>query len=385
VTTTQQPDTGLEALDQYLSQRNLRGQWHDAARLIQATDGPASAGIPFLWKRDDVQAALTEMCASASGDKARRHFTFVNPALEVLGTSHTLAMGMQITEPGEIATAHRHSINALRFVVDGAAQLYTVVDGEKLAMENGDLIITPAYSWHDHHNETDKQGIWIDILDVPLVASLRQTFFEPFGGTVQPLHRSEADHLSARSSRMRPAWEHRQQTRIPVRYPWKEMRKALDTYAAYEGSPFDGVILHYAHPVTGGSTLPTIDCYAQLLAPSLTTETHRRTSSAVYYVVEGEGTTTFGGEQLDWSVGDSFVVPNWIWHSHRNRSKSTEAVLFCSTDAPALKALGFYREDPYPSFGVQPSPAIPGDVTKRQRVAAQAASGAAPSVGGTAR
>ncbi len=44
----------------------------------------------------------------------------------------------------------------------GSADLYTAVDGERLAMEDGDLIITPAYTWHDdHHNESDKRGTWI--------------------------------------------------------------------------------------------------------------------------------------------------------------------------------------------------------------------------------
>ncbi|MCV7177072.1 cupin domain-containing protein [Mycolicibacterium sphagni] len=370
MTTTQQPDSGLAELDRYLTGRHLRGQWHDAARLEQTTDGPPPAGVPFVWPWPEVRAALTEMCESASGDKARRHFTFVNPGIDhVHGTSHTIAMGMQITEPGEIATAHRHSINALRFVVEGGEALYTVVDGEKLAMEPGDLIMTPAYTWHDHHNETDEQGIWIDILDVPLVAQLRQTFFEPFGASAQPLHASPADWLSARSSTIRPAWERRQELRVPVRYPWKQMRAALDSYAACPGSPFDGVILRYAHPVTGGPTLPTIDCFAQLLTPRLSTQPHRHTSSTVYYVVEGEGATTVGDARLNWSAGDSFVVPNWMWHAHHNNSITAEAVLFSATDAPVLTALGFYREDPGSSFSVQPPPAVPGDLVRAQSTA----------------
>lgn len=363
MTTTQDTDAGLAELDRYLGGLHLRGQWHDAARLLQATDGPAPTGLPYVWRWDQVRAALSEMCAGADGDKARRHFTFINPAPNVAGTSHTLAMGMQITTPGEIASAHRHSINALRFVVDGGAELYTVVDGEKLTMETGDLVMTPAYSWHDHHNETAKHGIWVDILDVPLVGLLNQMFFEGYGGNTQPLHRSAAEHLSIRSALLRPAWEVRQGERVPIRYAWSDVRKALDTYAVCEGSRFDGVILHYAHPTTGGPTLPTIDCFAQLLRPGLHTDSHRHTSSAVYYVVEGEGFTTVGDEALHWAAGDSFVLPNWVWHSHANNSKSTEAVLFCATDAPVLDALGFYREDPGPSFGVQPYPTVPADVS----------------------
>jgi gentisate 1,2-dioxygenase/1-hydroxy-2-naphthoate dioxygenase len=86
----------------------------------------------------------------------------------------------------------------------------------------------------------------------------------------------------------------------------------------------------------------------------------------VYYVVEGQGATVVGDEELEWSVGDSFVVPNWMWHSHANRSGDTPAVLFSATDAPALEALGMYREEPHPSFRVARGPTVPGDLARRR-------------------
>ncbi|MDV6976874.1 cupin domain-containing protein [Mycobacterium intracellulare] len=362
MTTTQEPASDLAQFDRKLDELHLRGQWQYDAQLVQLTDGPVPAGVPFRWSWELADRALTEMCTAVSGETARRNFTFINPAPDVNGTTQTLAMGMQITLPGEIAPAHRHSINALRFVVDGSPDLFTAVDGEKLAMEDGDLIITPAYSWHDHHNESDKRGVWVDILDVPLMGYLRQMFFEPFGGRTQPLHEDAAAFTSSRASHIRPAWEARQGERIPFRYAWSEVRAALDTHRHSSGSPFDGVILHYAHPISGGPTLPTIDCFAQLLRPGLCTERHRHTSSAVYYVVEGEGTTVVGDEEIQWSAGDSFVVPNWMWHAHMNRSSEVDAVLFSATDAPMLEALGMYREEPRHSFGTQPYPAVPGDL-----------------------
>jgi gentisate 1,2-dioxygenase/1-hydroxy-2-naphthoate dioxygenase len=366
MTTTREPGQTLAEFDERLDGLHLRGQWQYDAQLVQLTDGPLPAGVPFLWQRALVEGALEEMCVVRPNDTARRNFTFINPGPGVDGTTPTMAMGIQITLPGEIAWAHRHSINALRFVVDGSADLYTAVDGERLVMEDGDLIITPAYTWHDHHNESEKRGIWIDILDVPVMGYLRQIFFEPYGGSAQPLRQNRADFLSNRSSPVRPAWEQRDRFRIPFRYAWSDVRASLRDFAGCDGSPFDGVILHYSHPITGGPTLPTIDCYAQLLRPGLQTQRHRHTSSAVYYVVEGEGATVVGGQTLDWSVGDSFVVPNWMWHHHVNRSQSAEAVLFSATDAPLLAALGMYREEPHDSFGTGSYPAVPADVARRQ-------------------
>ena len=51
-------------------------------------------------------------------------------------------------------------------------------------------------------------------------------------------------------------------------------------------------------------------------------------------------------KRLDWGERDCFVVPAWARHSHANGSGSEAAVLFAVDDAPALRALGLYRQDP---------------------------------------
>jgi 1-hydroxy-2-naphthoate dioxygenase len=358
-----QPVRTLAEFDGVLDGRHLRGQWqYDAQLEVIKKDGPLPAGVPFLWKWDLVRTSLHELSALLTETTtARRNISFINPDPRTNGTSHTLVMGMQLVFPGEVAWAHRHSINALRFVVDGSPDLYTVVDGEKCVMEDNDLVLTPAYTWHDHHNESSAPRIWIDILDVPVLGFLRQMFFETFGESVQPLRAAPGDQVSRRSALVRPAWESSRSERIPYRYPWADVKAALDAHGRSEGSPYDGVILRYAHPITGGTTMPTIDCLVQSLRPGLETRKHRHTSSAVYFVVEGEGTTIVGDHEIHWSERDSFVVPNWMWHRHVNRSKSSRAVLFSSTDAPLLNALGMYREEPEPSFSAQSYPAVPAD------------------------
>ena len=40
-------------------------------------------------------------------------------------------------------------MNALRFVMEGKGA-YTVVDGKSCLMEEGDLVITPGWTWHEH-------------------------------------------------------------------------------------------------------------------------------------------------------------------------------------------------------------------------------------------
>jgi gentisate 1,2-dioxygenase len=47
-------------------------------------------------------------------------------------------------------------------------------------MGRGDLVLTPPWTWHDHGNESDEPMIWLDGLDLPLVAEVEATFVAPF-------------------------------------------------------------------------------------------------------------------------------------------------------------------------------------------------------------
>ncbi len=39
-----------------------------------------------------------------------------------------------------------------------------------------------------------------------------------------------------------------------------------------------------------------------------------------------------------------FALPLWAAHSHQNRPASHDASLFSFSDAPVMRALGWYRE-----------------------------------------
>jgi len=62
---------------------------------------------------------------------------------------------------------------------------------------------------------------------------------------------------------------------------------------------------------------------------------------------------------MDWTTHDSFVVPNWAWHEHVNRSKTQDAILFSVNDTPIVSAFGHYREEPENTFRSMAVPAVP--------------------------
>ncbi len=178
----------IATFDDELRGVHLFGQWNAEKHLVKLTDGPNVAGATMVWPYALVREKLDAACRLFPSEmSARRNVTFITPDLARRGSTQTIIAGMQLVLPGETAGAHRHSITALRFVVEGSARLSSVVDGSRHVMETNDLIYTPSYSWHDHHNDGDAPGVWLDVLDVPLMAAINQTAFEPFGARDQPV------------------------------------------------------------------------------------------------------------------------------------------------------------------------------------------------------
>lgn len=94
-------------------------------------------------------------------------------------TTDTLYAGLQLINPGETAPAHRHVPFALRYIIEGQRG-FTAVEGQKIYMSKGDLILTPSWTWHDHGHEGDGPMIWLDGLDLPLFQAFPANFSEQY-------------------------------------------------------------------------------------------------------------------------------------------------------------------------------------------------------------
>jgi gentisate 1,2-dioxygenase len=324
----------IAELDQWLAERNLAGFWNQP-------HGGATMK-PYLWKWADVHEGIKRAIDIVPMDKTgRRVVQPRNPSLK-LGMSHTIHLSVQAVIPGEVAKAHRHVAAAIRYVIQGSPKCFTIVEGERFAMEEGDLITTPNWTWHDHTNGAGEPVIWVDGLDARLITYLDANLFEDFSADQQPVEKPDGYSLKA-LGHARPKWTKAGPSTPPFRYGGKETRDALETLKAGGGDPYDGVHLEYVNPLTGGPTLPTFGCEIQLLPARLKARAHRHMSTAVYFVAEGEGETTIENEVFKWSRGDFFLIPPWQWHAHANTSER-DAVLFSIDDAPSMQALGIYRE-----------------------------------------
>ncbi|MCI0895975.1 MAG: cupin domain-containing protein [Chloroflexi bacterium] len=313
---------------------------------------PKSKAVPHVWRWKELRPqAMRAADLIGTQDAERRVIMLLNPGLDGrIATTNSLFSGLQIVMPGESARAHRHTPAALRFIIESDGG-YTTVNGDRIPMHNGDLVLTPNWTWHDHGNNTNTPIMWLDGLDLPLAHMLEAVFYEPYSEDVQPVTLPTDSSLTTYgAASLRPTWENPTETHSPLmHYPWDQTWAALQRLAPVaDGSPYDGVVLEYTNPNTGGPVMPTMACHIQLLRPGESTKAHRHTSSTIYHVVEGEGFSVVDGQRLDWENKDVFCVPGWAFHEHANASATEPAVLFSFTDAPVLRSLSLLREQPHP-------------------------------------
>ncbi|HLI20401.1 MAG TPA: cupin domain-containing protein [Stellaceae bacterium] len=273
---------------------------------------------PAIWHYVQAKAALDAAGRLINTELAeRRNLILANAgAGSDYATATTLVSAYQMIMPGEHARSHRHMPNALRLVVDAEPGTYTVVDGVRLEMMPGDVLLTPNWCWHGHGNDSKANGYWIDFLDVPLVHLLEPMFFEPnpdeYAKGVPP------------------------ETPSPAHFPWAESQKRLAA-AAPDPSGCFGRQIEFGHPAMATTAL-----FMMKLDAGSTTKPYRTTANNIFSPVEGEGETVVEGKSFEWRRGDVFVVPAWLSHFHRC---DKGAVLFRVTDEPTMQKLGFLREE----------------------------------------
>src|ERR1700676_2027800 len=115
--------------------------------------------LATVWRYRDVRPFLMQSGSLITAQEStRRVLMLMNPGLGGQASiTGSLFAGLQLIMPGEIAPAHRHTQSALRFIIEGHGA-YTAVDGERTAMQPGDFVITPSWTWHDHGNETKERS-----------------------------------------------------------------------------------------------------------------------------------------------------------------------------------------------------------------------------------
>jgi gentisate 1,2-dioxygenase len=308
---------------------------------------------PHIWRwktlRDLAERSGDLIGIDRGGD--RRVLSLSHPDLGGLPfATHTLWGAVQFLGGGELAPAHRHTPAALRFVLEGSG-VWTLVNGDPIHMAPGDLLLTPSWAWHSHHNPGTRPMIWFDGLDLPLVRSLDAVFFEPGSDELAsyepvPESRSEdlygsagllptselaaVDEASGRSSRL-------------LAYRWPAVDAALSRLIEVRGQR--EARLRYVDPVSGRDVMPTVRAELHRVLAGHRTATTRTAGSGIWVVYRGSGATVINGHRYRWTAGDMFVTPSWATVDHE---AADDTDLFLFSDAPTLEALGVARTERSP-------------------------------------
>jgi gentisate 1,2-dioxygenase len=326
-----------------IGRQNLTPLWTSLADLV--TPEPRSACRPASWRFDDIRAAMMEAGGLITAKEAeRRVLVLENPGLRGQSRITTdLFAGVQMVLPGEVAPAHRHTQSALRFVLEGGGA-HTSVNGERTIMQEGDFVVTPPMTWHDHGNESDKPILWLDGLDIPVVQLLDASFAEHLDEDEQPISRPVGDSEARFGANLVPV-DYRPNGAPPMfAYPYARTREALERMRRAEAwDPCHGLKMRYSNPITGGHAMTTIGTFVQLLPKGFATTAYRSTDATVFAPIEGKGRSIIGEDfVVEWGKRDIFVVPSW----HRVRHEAAEdSVLFSFSDRPIQEALHLFRED----------------------------------------
>lgn len=317
---------------------------------------PVSDSVPMLWRYEELRAHVLKSLELVTPEKAGRRVVYLENKgrADVVAAVGWLYSGLQTMAPGECASSHRHSASALRFIMEGTGA-FTNVDGHKMTLGANDFVLTPNGTWHEHGVAEDGTiCIWQDGLDIPMMNALEANFYEVHPELNQAVSYPVNDMVDKwAGTGLRPAgetWRHRYSPLL--KYEWEPTYEALSNYArSTDGSPFDGVMMDYVNPHTGGPVMMTMGASMQMLRPGEKTKAHRHTGSIVYQCSKGSGYSVINGKRFDWKERDIFVVPSWAYHEHANASGSEDACLFSFNDLPAIRALGLYREEAFGENG----------------------------------
>ena len=295
---------------------NLTPGWIDREVPIMGSQ-ERSAFLPQHWSYVEAHDALEVAGGLIDVAKAeRRNLILRNSKTgNDWATSRTLVCAYQMIMPGEVAPSHRHTSNALRVIIDSAGS-YSVVNGDKMPMESGDVVLTPSGHWHGHGHEGDEPGYWLDCLDVPLTYLLEPMYFQPHPDKYETIERIVQES--------------------PFRFSQYSIARGLDAASV------DADGRHGPRVTLDTPSMPAVGLIVERMAGGKAWAERRTTSNRIFSVMSGSGTSIIAGETVKWARGDTFLVPSSNWVGHQ---ASDDAVLLEMSDEPLMRFTNYFQSE----------------------------------------
>ena len=334
MTLSADPVRSPEELQAAWKAAHLKPLWEIAESHTVRTTGSGA----HVWRWRELEPLIFEALKVASPQVAeRRVLSMIDPGASgrEFHTTKNLNAALQILNPGESARPHRHTMNALRFVLKGSGAT-TTVDGKACPMAEGDLVLTPGWTWHEHKHGGTEPIVWLDVLDVALHLYLATDRFEP-----GPVHdpAPQLDETAFAAPNVVPDGIASNGYSPIFRYP------LADAVAALKHAPpgRDGARrVRYVNPLTGGAVMSLLDCYLIELDPhqdrSVSHHGERRVRGRLR---DGDDDGRRGHLRL--GTRDVIALPNGQWTKHK--AGAEPARLFVTTDREVYRKLDLLKEE----------------------------------------
>jgi gentisate 1,2-dioxygenase len=270
------------------------------------TAEPRPRTVPFRWRLADTLKLGTRATQLVPVDRGgeRRVLSMCNPGLGGAPfATNSLWAGIQFLAPGEVAPAHRHSPAAPRFIMDGAG-VWTLVNGDPLHMGRGDMIITPSWCFHEHHNPGNDAMVWLDVLDLPVVQFLDGIFYEDgpseeAGSRTDPRSRSEQVYGHAGLVPTHVIGTAEPGYSPLLAYRWAETDAALNAVVAADG--LHAATVRYTDPVSQRDTCQRCAARCAALCPAPRSRPSGRPVPGCAPCSTGQAPRSSGTRRSSWS------------------------------------------------------------------------------------
>ena len=311
-------------------------------RNVLPHNAPNPATESGLWSFDKIRPLLIEAGKLTPVEKAERRVLVLSDPGRGVGAmqaTSTIYVGLQLLLPGETAPAHKHTPSAVRIIIEGKGG-YTVVNGEKLPMDEGDLVLTPGGEWHDHGHEGHEPVIWLDALDLPLFVALEGSYAVE-RELQKTKNRPDSSQLEYLSSGLVPARKSNDKIlKYPMmRFPWTNTKDSLMKLSKYSQSGVSE--LDYVNPENGKDVLPTMGFTAMLISASKSFKPIQNSTSSVIHVIKGKGKSKINNKLIEWGNKDTFSIPVFSKVEH---FAEKDSYLIKIHDKPLQEKLGFFEE-----------------------------------------
>jgi gentisate 1,2-dioxygenase len=228
--------------------------------------------------------------------------------------------------PGARTLPHRHSWDAILFIVEGSG--WSEIGDQRVEWKPWDALHLPAWTWHRHGNDGNKTARFVSFSSEPLLTSLNMAALEEATNGIDfsarpafPQARDGDDVYSKRVRRLAQLQEEIGNARIHTAYDDVTLRNTP------RGSRTAFLVDESIGYKTSGLSAAMFQ-----LAPGQAQTKHRHPGEAFLYVIEGRGRSYIdiepeGGREYEWVAGDVINVDHFLWHEHINNDPEKTARL----------------------------------------------------------